>query len=707
MIKVKEKTKELEVESKFFNRELSWLEFNDRVLEEAQDTSNPLLERLKFIAIVSSNLDEFFMVRVGSLWDQVLAGFRREDSSGLTPKAQLNKISARTHTMVYNQYNCYNRSLIPCLKKERIVLTKGDKLTEFQQKYLENYFNKEVFPVITPMVVDKSRPFPLIFNKSLNIALLIKNRNNNEEDIFATVQVPSVIQRLVELPSEENEKKFILLEDILKIFINNIFNGHEIITMGCYRLTRNADLSIDEEGAEDLLEAIEQSIKLRKWGAGIRLEVEKGMDKKLINILKEEMEVKDDWVFSISGPLDLTVLMKMSFMKGYNHLKHEAIPTLTYKKWIDEDDLFKVIAKRDILLHHPYEPYEPVVEFVRQAAEDPDVLAIKQTLYRVSGKSPIVEALVKAAENGKQVTVLVELKARFDEENNINWAKRLEQAGCHVIYGLVGLKIHGKILLVVRREEDGIKRYVHMSTGNYNDVTAKIYTDIGLFTANPYFGADASLLFNMLSGYSQITNMYKIDIAPISLRDRFLFMISREKEHARNGKKAKIIVKVNSLVDEKIIEALYEASASGVEIELIVRGICCLKPGVKDLSERIRVTSIVGRYLEHSRIYYFYNDGDEEIYLSSADWMQRNLDRRVEILFPVEDKICKDRIKDILQIQIKDTVKARFLKEDGTYSKIDKRGKEQFDSQRHFYNDAVKQYKDKKKQDIIEEFIPI
>lgn len=706
---MKEKNKENNIDTKFINRELSWLEFNFRVLEEAQDNNNPLLERLKFASIVSSNLDEFFMVRVGSLWEQVMAGLKRPDISGLTPKEQLSRISSRTHSMIYDQYNCFNRSLIPTLKKEKLFFVKNDNLNEEQRFFLESYYNKDVFPVVTPMVVDKSRPFPLILNKSLNIALLIKNKNNSDEAIFATVQVPSVIQRVVAIPGETEEKYFILLEDIIKLFINTIYMGHEIITMGCYRLTRNADLSIDEEGAEDLLEAIELSVKQRKWGAAVRLEIEKGMDLRLIEILKEEMEVKPEWIYEIPGPVDLTFLMKMASIKGLEHLKYEELPTIDYKRFLGKEDLFEAISEGDILLHHPYESFEPVVDIVRAAAEDPQVLAIKQTLYRVSGKSPIIEALIRAAEKGKQVTVLVELKARFDEENNINWAKRLEQAGCHVIYGLLGLKTHGKIMLIVRREEDGIKRYVHLSTGNYNDVTARVYTDIGLFTANPYFGADASALFNMLSGYSAINNMYKLDLAPTDLRDKFIYLIKREAANAMFGKKSKIIAKLNSLVDEKIIEALYEASSAGVNIELIVRGVCSLRPGIKNLSDRIQVRSIVGRYLEHSRIFYFLNDGEENIYLSSADWMQRNLDRRVEILFPIEDKKCKNKLKDILYISLKDSVKSRVLKDDGTYVKVDKRGKLPFSCQDYFWNETVTLSEEIQKEDSddMEEFTPL
>lgn len=692
----------------YLNRELSWLEFNQRVLDEAKDESNPLLERLKFLAITASNLDEFFMVRVGSLWDQVQANFKEKDPSGLAPIEQLESIGDRAHKMSVEQQECYNDTLLPCLRKEHIYILRLKELRQEDKLYIEKYYNSYVFPVLTPMVVDKSRPFPLILNKSLNIALLLEHSENKEETIFATVQVPSVLKRLVEIPTEGNSKKFVLLEDIIKLNINSIFVGYKVIAMGAYRLTRNADLSIDEEGAEDLLETIEQSIRLRRWGATIKLEYEKELDARILTIIKEEEEIEDKSLYEIKGPLDLTFLFKLYSIEGYAQLKFKAIKPVISRELLQSDDIFQAISNKDIVLHHPYESFDSVVELIKTAAKDPKVLAIKQTLYRVSGKSPIVEALAEAADNGKQVTALLELKARFDEENNINWAKRLEQAGCHVIYGLVGLKTHGKILLIVRREEDGIKRYVHMSTGNYNDVTANIYTDIGFITSNPYFGADASILFNMLSGYSQIRDLNKINIAPTNLRKKFLYLINRETENSRNGKKAKIIAKMNSLVDVEIIDALYKASNAGVTIELIVRGICCLKPGVPGLSENIVVRSIVGRFLEHSRIYYFYNNGDDVIYLSSADWMSRNLDRRVEILFPIEDKKNSKVLKEILSVYLKDNVKARVLNKDGKYIKPEVKDEDYINSQEYFYSKIVEDIKSLKKlKSNMEEFKPI
>lgn len=668
----------------FFNRELSWLEFNTRVLEEAQDLKNPLFERLKFLAITASNLDEFFMVRVASLNDQIIAGYSKKDSAGLLPKEQLDKITLRVHELVSEKYNTYLRSLIPALKKEDIYFKRPKNLTDEQRNFVEKYFFNQIYPVLTPMVVDKSRPFPLILNKSLNIAILLRG-NEDVEPVFATVQVPSVLDRFILLPCENDKKEFILLEDIIKIHMDMLFIGHEILDMACYRITRNADLSIDEDGAEDLLEEIEQSIKKRKWGNAVRLEYEKNTSQEIIDYILEESEAFEGGMYRISGPLDLTFLMKFYNLKGYQDLKFEnqiPLPSIT----VQNNNIFEAISERDIMLHHPFESFDTVVDFVRQAAEDDNVLAIKQTLYRVSGNSPIISALAKAAENGKQVTVLVELKARFDEENNIIWAKQLEKAGCHVIYGLVGLKTHCKLLLVVRREEDKIKRYVHMGTGNYNDVTAKFYTDTAIMTCNPYIGADASAVFNMLSGFSQIQRLEKLDIAPVGLRKKIENLIKNEIRNAKEGFGGQIIFKMNSLVDESMIRLLYEASEAGVNIKLIIRGICCLVPEYPQVSENIEVRSIVGKLLEHSRIFYFYNAGQEKIFMSSADLMPRNLDRRVELLFPVEDECNKARVKNIINLYLSDTDKTRILHSTGAYSRVDKRGKEPLNVQDYFYD---------------------
>ncbi|SDH31563.1 RNA degradosome polyphosphate kinase [Desulfosporosinus hippei] len=656
----------------FFNRELSWLEFNARVLEEAQDTSNPLLERLKFLSIVGSNLDEFFMIRVASLHDQVTAKFVKTDPAGLTPKEQLFRISSKTHKQVTDMYNCYNRSLTKSLKKENIHFIRYKELNKDQLDFIRDYYANNIFPVLTPMTVDRNQPFPLILNKTLNIALLLQDTDSDDSNsIFGTIQVPSVLDRLIEIPTINCQRVFILLEEIIKANLAALFNKYYIKAIGCYRITRNAYLDVAQDEAEDLLTAIQLSLKQRKFGSAIRLEIEQSMNPLLLKFLEEELEISVEANYKVKGPLDLTFLMKLSGLDGYDHLRYDPLKPRAYTTLLNDDqDIFQSITEKDILLHHPYDSFDMVVDLVKKAAEDPNVLAIKQTLYRVSGNSPIIEALAQAADNGKQVTVLVELKARFDEQNNITWAKKLETAGCHVIYGLVGLKAHCKVLLIVRREEGIIRRYVHLGTGNYNDVTAKIYTDLGLLTSNPYIGADASAVFNVLSGCSSPSHLYKLTIAPISLRKKFLDLINKEADIARSGRPARIIAKVNALVDKEIIEALYDASSAGVTIDLIVRGICCLRPKIPLISENITVRSIVGRFLEHSRIYYFYGDGEEAIFLSSADLMKRNLDRRVELLFPVEDPAVREKVINILEVALEDTAKSRVLNFEGTYNKI-------------------------------------
>ncbi len=674
----------LDAPENYINRELSSLAFNLRVLEEAQDTDNPLLERAKFASIVSTNLDEFFMVRVAAVWDQLQAGLTDPDEAGLTPQQVWDRVSKMVHLMIADLYSCYSRSLRPGLKKQQINLSRGKKLDDAQKAFLDNYYLRNVFPVLTPMVVDSSRPFPLLLNRSLNIAVLLENPNGDGEPVFATVQVPSVLDRMVSVPSKVYKTSLVFLEEIIKSNLPCLFNGHRILATGCFRITRNADLSLDEEGAEDLLEALEQSVKQRKWGEVIRLEYEKGLDSRLVQRLIEELELPEGGLYEINGPLDLSFLMKIATEPEYDHLRFPPFRPQIPAAFDNGQDIFGVIARQDILVHHPYESFQPIVHLVQTAAEDPDVLAIKQILYRVSGNSPIVAALERAAENGKQVTVLVELKARFDEEKNITWAKRLEKAGCHVIYGLPGLKVHAKMLLIVRQEEDGIKRYLHLGTGNYNDVTARTYEDLGLFTANARMAADASTIFNMLSGYSNLGNLYELEVAPMTLRQRLSSLIRQEIEHARNGRPAHIIAKVNSLLDKPVIKELFMASQAGVRIDLIVRGICSLKPNVPGCSENIQVRSVVGRFLEHSRIYFFHNDGDNRVFLSSADLMTRNLDLRIEIMFPVEDEDNKTRIKEILDAYLRDTVKARILKNDSRYYRIDKRGKKLFNSQLHF-----------------------
>ena len=674
----------------FTNRECSWLGFNSRVLSEARDKSLPLLERLKFLSITSSNLDEFFMIRVASLKDMVHAKYTKKDIAGMTPQEQLVVIAEKAHELVNMQYSTYNRSLLPQMKQAGLeIVTEHEKMTEAQMEYADKYFEENVYPVLTPMAVDPSRPFPLVRNKTLNIGALISKKGEKGKAEFATVQVPSVLPRIVRLPVEDGSKVcVILLEQLIERNIDKLFLNYDVVCAYPYRIMRNADLSYDEDEAADLLKEIQKQLKKRQWGEVIRLEIEEKMNPKLLKILRSEFHVKDDDIYEISGPLDLTFLMKLYGTEGMEEHRYEPYRPQPVPGMNDEEDIFTQIRKGDILLHHPYMTFEPVVQFVKQAAADPDVLAIKQTLYRVSGNSPIVAALAQAAENGKQVSVLVELKARFDEENNIIWAKMLEKAGCHVIYGLLGLKTHSKITLVVRREEDGIRRYVHLGTGNYNDSTAKLYTDCGILTCSEPIGEDATAVFNMLSGYSEPKRWNRLVLAPIWMRSGFMRLIQRETEHAKAGEPARIIAKMNSLCDKEIIEALYEASAAGVEIDLIVRGICCLKTGIPKVSEHIRVRSIVGNFLEHARIFYFRNGGDEEFYMASADWMPRNLDKRVEILFPIESPEICERVRHILQIQLDDNVKAHILQPDGSYEKIDKRGKTLLCAQDYFCEEA-------------------
>lgn len=656
----------------FLNRELSWLKFNTRVLGEADDIRKPLLERLRFIAITSSNLDEFFMIRVAGLKQQFESGVNKIDAAGLTVYEQLVRISEAAHEMVKVEYR-YLKRILKDLENHDIHFAQVDSLNEKGREWITNYFHNTLYPVITPMAVDATHPFPFLANRSLNLAAILSREEH--EDIFAVIPVPGVLPRIVEVPANSKKRNFIFLEDIIKAFAENLFHGYAIKDIVPFRITRNSDLSIDEEEAKDLLVEVEKSLRQRQRGQAVRLEIGKTNSQAIRDFLVKPLQIVEQDIYEISGPIDTTCLMKFADLSGCEQLRHSPIMPQTPQDLMNQDDLFTAIAKRDILLHHPYESFDPVVEFVLQAAVDPKVLAIKQTLYRVGGNSPIVRALAQAAENGKQVTVLVELKARFDEENNIIWARCLEDAGCHVIYGLAGLKTHAKIILVVRQEEAGIKRYVHLGTGNYNDFTAKIYTDMGLLTANDQFGADASGFFNVLSGYSDPPIWNKIAMAPLSLREKIKELISQEIEFVQAGLPGRIIVKMNSLLDQDIIEKLYEASSKGVKIDLIVRGICTLRPGIKGVSDNITVRSIVGRFLEHSRVFYFTNGGDEKIYLSSADWMPRNLNERVELFFPVDDERHVVRIKEILELQLKDNQKAYLMKSDGSYRRADKRSK--------------------------------
>lgn len=692
----------------FYNRELSWLGFEDRILNEARDTKNPLLERLNFLAITASNLDEFYIVRVASLRDMLSIDFAERDIAGFSINEQLVRIDQKTRKTMALMYSTYGRSLVPTLAQEKIFLRNYDELTEQQKNIADTYFKNVLYPIVTPMAVDSSRPFPLIYNRMLNMCVRLENNPNmlklqesansgisnakkavNEDEFrYATVQIPTVVKRLYQIPTEDGDV-FVPVEQIIRANVDMLFDGQKVVATAFYRVMRNADLDIDEDEAEDLLKEIEAQVRRRRFGEIIRLEIQDDIDADLKNYIVDELEVDEKDIFSVNGPIDLTFLSKLTSACKAKHPElcfkaHEPAESASFDGPVSELDIFEQIREKDRIVHHPYETFEPVLEFVKQAARDPNVLAIKQTLYRVSERSPIIASLLEAAQNGKQVMVLVELKARFDEENNINWAKKLENAGCHVIYGLVGLKTHSKITLVVRSEEDGIRRYLHLATGNYNDVTAKIYTDIGLFTANESFGEDASEFFNMLSGFSIPQSWRRLIPAPLWMKDYFVARIGREAENAKAGKPARIIAKINSLVDETVIKALYNASNAGVKIDLIVRGICCLRAGVPGMSENISVRSITGRFLEHSRIFYFYNEGHEDIYLASADWMPRNLNRRVELLFPVEDPDCRARVKEVLEVELADTIRAHIMEPDGSYVKPDLRGKEKLDSQQRF-----------------------
>ncbi len=714
----------------FYNRELSWLEFDDRILNEARDSKNPLLERLNFLSITASNLDEFYIVRVASLRDMQSIDFAERDIAGFSIDEQLERIDQKTRRTMSLMYSTFGRSLVPSLAQEKIYLKNYEELSDQLRAIADSYFKTVLYPILTPMAVDSSRPFPLIYNRSLNMCVMLENEPkmvklqekatdgisnakhtvNDEKYMYATVQIPTVVKRLYQIPTEDGDV-FVPVEQIIRANTDMLFNGQTVVATAFYRVMRNADLDIDEDEAEDLLKEIEEQVRRRRFGEIIRLEVQDDIDSDLLKYIVDELEVDEADIFTVNGPIDLTFLSKLASACKAKHPElcykaHEPAEAASFDGPVSELDIFEQIRAKDRIVHHPYETFEPVLEFVKQAARDPNVLAIKQTLYRVSDRSPIIASLLEAAQNGKQVMVLVELKARFDEENNINWAKKLENAGCHVIYGLVGLKTHSKITLVVRKEEDGIRRYLHLATGNYNDVTAKIYTDLGLFTASESFGEDASEFFNMLSGFSIPQSWRRLIPAPLWMKDYFISRIRREAENARNGKPARIIAKINSLVDETIIKALYTASNAGVKIDLIVRGICCLRAGIPGMSENITVRSITGRFLEHSRIFYFYNEGHEDVYLASADWMPRNLNRRVELLFPVEDADCRARVMEVLEVELADTVRAHFLQPDGSYRKLDLRGKEKIDSQQKLIDLADSAIAERHKNIDKREFIP-
>ena len=650
----------------FYNRELSWLKFNLRVLKEAMVKDTPLLERLKFIAISASNLDEFFMVRVAGLWSNFDSGIEKRDASGMSVHEQLVAISQAAHEQVRTQ----TKSLIALMAEMDAVklhFRRVKDLSELGKDWLEEYYREVVFPVLTPMAVDASRPFPFLANKTLNLAVeLIKA---DGEHSMGLIQVPSVLDRIVEV-EPEGKRTFVFLEDIIASHCHDLFKGCHILDMVSFRVTRDSDLDLEEDDSVDLMKEVEESLRKRKRGAAVRLEIFKTNNNRIKRFLEENLDVTEMEVYEINGPLDPTCFFKFIGMKGMWPWLYEPFVPQRPLELPDDSDLFAAIRENDILLHHPYESFDPVVKLVSDAADDPQVLAIKQTLYRVSGNSPIVAALARAAENGKQVTVLVELKARFDEENNILWARRLEKAGCHVIYGLVGLKTHAKIILIVRKEDNGIKRYLHLGTGNYNDSTAKLYTDLGLMTANDEFGRDASAFFNLLSGYSEPPVWNKLVMAPLGLREKIYALIDNEIAMVRAGREGHIIAKMNSLIDQPVIQKLYEASAAGVHIDLIVRGICGLRTGIEGISDNITVRSIVGRQLEHSRIFWFANGGEEQLYLSSADWMPRNLNDRVELFFPVETEEHIRRIKALLDLYLRDNVGAHMMQSNGSYRRV-------------------------------------
>lgn len=665
----------------YLNRELSWIAFNNRVLEEAVDPNNPLLEKLKFLAITSSNLDEFFMVRVAGLKHQQENGVERRDIANLTPAEQLEAISESCHSLVKRQYE-YLKEIGKALEAEGLFFIPVEDASENQMAWLETYFDREVFPVVTPMAVDSSHPFPFLASKSLNLAFLLERNEMPaeaaEDDIdvkTAIVPVPSVLPRIVALPQNPDfpeRKDFVLLEDIIRHFGQRFFVGYDLLEARAFRITRDADLNLDEEDAKDLVVEVERQLKKRQKGEAVRLEYEAGTSRFAQRFMAQATSLEKEDTYAIDGPLDMTMYFGFCAIKGYDRLRYpEAHPHTPWSQiQLGGGNIFDMIRQKDLLIHLPYESFDDsVVNFVASAAADKDVLAIKQTLYRVSSDSPIIRALERAAQNGKQVTVLMEVKARFDEANNILMARRLEKAGAHVIYGLVGLKTHSKCTLVIRREKDGIRRYVHVATGNYNASTAKLYTDMGVLTCNDMFGVDASAFFNLLSGYSEPPLWNSFIVAPLNMRQRCLSMIDREIRFARDGEPAHIIAKMNSLLDKTMIAKLYEASAAGVKIELIVRGICVLIPGIPGVSDNITVRSIVGRFLEHSRIFWFSNGGREEIYIGSADWMPRNLNDRVELMIPVEDPDMKARVKKMVNIEMEDNQKAHIMQSDGTWKK--------------------------------------
>jgi polyphosphate kinase len=687
-------TVNLDDPSLYLNRELSWLQFNRRVLEEAQDPTVPLLERVKFLAIFSSNLDEFFMVRVGGLQQKVQADITHGSGGDrMTPTEQLTRIGDTVRELVAEQYRCLNEEVLPALRDRGIVLRGHRELTADDRRYLRELFRAHIFPVLTPLAVDPGHPFPHLANKSLNLAVLLR-RPGDPDPLFAVVQVPAVLPRLVELtaagspgagvgdprPSgivltpdarpHASEIALTPLETAIRLHLADLFPGMDLLQTACFRVTRDSEFELDEE-VEDLLRAIEENVKQRRRGHAVRLEIEADAPAEIEQQLAEALDLAPADITRVPGMLDLTGLFQVHALPGFQDLRDPPFVPVPVKEFVQAPNLWSAIRAKDVLLHHPYESFKYVVDFIETAADDDRVLAIKQTLYRTSSDSPVVKALQRAADRGKQVTAVIELKARLDEERNILWAKELEKAGVHVVFGFIGLKTHCKVALVVRREDDGIRRYVHLGTGNYNPQTARIYTDLGFFTANPDFADDVTLLFNYLTGYAELPQWRKLIVAPSRMLPFFLEKIDREIAHQKAGKPARIVAKINGLLEPKIVQALYRASQAGVRIDMVCRGVCALRPGVPGVSETVRVTSVVDRFLEHSRVFYFENAGDPEVFIGSADWMDRNLLRRVEVVFPVEQPDLKARLIDeVLAISLADTVKARELLSDGTYRRV-------------------------------------
>ena len=672
----------------FINRELSWLAFNERVLEEAADPTTPLLDRVKFAAIAASNLDEFFMVRVAAVKRAVEEGDAAADAAGLTPSEQLAAIRARSHAFVAALYRLVNDELRPALAASGIRILSVAEIDAGRRRALASLFRDAVLPVLTPLAIDVSRPFPLLSSLTLNLALLIEAAPGDSERRLAIVQVPAVLTRLVEVSGGDGHT-YVLLEDVIREYLAQLFPGQPILESTAIRLARDAELELDDEGGHTHLEVVEREVRRRRRSDVVRLEVEASASEELLGLLRDQLDVLPEEVYAIPGPLDLRVLLAITELPGFDALREPPLQPASVLAEHEQSDVFEVLNARDLLIHHPYDGYDPVLAFVAQAADDPDVLAIKQTLYRTSVGSPIIAALQRAAERNKQVTVLVELTARFDEERNIQWARALEQAGAHVIYGVRRYKTHAKICLVVKRTPHGLRRYVHLGTGNYNERTARIYTDFALMTSSSAIAEDATAFFSALTGYSDPPRLKKLVMAPTHLRPRFLKLIDRERRRAEAGQPAEIVAKMNSLIDEEIIGALYAAAQAGVAIRLNVRGMCALRPGVPGVSDRIEVISIVDRFLEHSRVYYFQNGGDDQVFLSSADWMSRNLDKRVELMFPVEDAGHKAAVLHALRAMFRDNVKARCLRPDGVYERKPRApGEQPFRVQQHLQDEA-------------------